>query len=120
MLTDYEQRLVDYWVNWKTGMPPFKGKELEEEKHTKTGLTKYERELVNYWTNWKTGMPPFDKNPEDYDEEKKKVKHTKKTKKEKPSSREIMEEIQFELGLTEEELDDLLIPEEECDDLDEY
>ena len=28
-----------------------------------------------------------------------------------------MEEIQFELGLDEEELDDLLIPEEEWDDL---
>lgn len=80
-------------------------------------LTKYERALVDYWKNWKPGMPPFGKNPEDYDEEKKKTKHTKK---EKMSSREIMEEIQFELGLTEEELDDLLIPEEEWDDLEEY
>ena len=43
-------------------------------------LTKYERELVDYWTNWKPGMPPFVKSPEDYDEEKKKVKHTKKEK----------------------------------------
>ena len=82
-------------------------------------LTKYERALVDYWKNWKPGMPPFNKNPEDYDEEEKKVKHTKKTKKEKPSSREIMEEIQFELGLDEDELDDLLIPEEEWDDLEE-
>ncbi len=30
-----------------------------------------------------------------------------------------MEEIQFELGLDEKELDDLLIPEEEWDDLEE-
>ena len=80
-------------------------------------LTDYEQRLVDYWANWKPGMPPFVKSPEDYDEEKKKVKHTKK---EKPSSREIMEEIQFELGLTEEELNDLLIPEEEWDDLEEY
>ena len=80
-------------------------------------LTKYERELVDYWKNWKPGMGPFAKKPEDYDEEKKKVKYTKKSKKEKPSSREMMEEIQFEFGLTEKELDDLLIPEEEWDDL---
>lgn len=79
-------------------------------------LTKYERELIDYWYNWKPGMGPFGKE----DTEKKKVKHTKKPKKEKMSSREIMEEIQFELGLAEEELDDLLIPEEEWEDLDEY
>ena len=76
-------------------------------------LTEYERKLVLYWKNWKPGMPPF----KGEDTEKKKVKYTKK---EKMSSRKIMEEIQFELGLTEEELDDLLIPEEEWDDLEEY
>ena len=62
-------------------------------------LTKYERELTEYWKNWKPGMPPFGKKPEDYDEGKKKVKNTKKSKREKPTSREIMEEIQFELGI---------------------
>ena len=85
-------------------------------------LTKYERELVDYWKNWKPGMKPF--KPKHPEEEKIKLKafqfltlkHIKKLK-EKKSSREIMEEIQFELGLDEEELDDLLIPEEEWDDL---
>lgn len=117
MLTKYERELVDYWANWKSGMPPFKGKDTEEkkEKNTKIGLTKYERELINYWANWKPGMGPFKVE----DTEEKKQKHTKKSKKEKPSSREIMEKIQFELGLTEEELDDLLIPEEEWDDFEE-
>lgn len=78
-------------------------------------LTKYERELVDYWKNWKSGMGPY----KGKDTEEEKVKHTKKLKKAKKSSREIMEEIQFELGLDEEELDDLLIPEEEWDDLEE-
>ena len=79
-------------------------------------LTKYEKELINYWKNWKPGMKPF--NGKDTEEEKKE-KHTKKLKKAKKSSSEIMEEIQFELGLDEEELDELLIPEEEWDDLEE-
>lgn len=75
-------------------------------------LTEYERKLVDYYKNWKPGMKPFKaKHPEE-----EKVKQTKKLKK---SSSEIMEEIQFELGLTEEELDDLLISEEEWDDLEE-
>ena len=76
-------------------------------------LTKYEEELINYWKNWKPGMGPYNGK----DTEEKEVKHTKKLKKAKKSSREIMEEIQFELGLNEEELDDLLIPEEEWDNL---
>ena len=28
MLTRYEQKLIDYWANWKSGMGPF-GKEKE-------------------------------------------------------------------------------------------
>ncbi|MGN1326695.1 MAG: hypothetical protein ACI4VQ_01220 [Clostridia bacterium] len=78
-------------------------------------LTKYERELVDYYKNWKPGMKPFKAKHN----EEEKVKHTKKSKKEKKSPREFMEEMQFELGLSEEELDDLLIPEEEWDDLEE-
>lgn len=34
------------------------------------------------------------------------------------SKAEVLEDLTFELGLDEEELDDLLIPEEEWDDLD--
>ncbi len=79
-------------------------------------LTQYEKDLTEYWKNWKPGMPCFGKTKEDYEEEE---KQTKKKQKVKKSSREIMEDIQFELGLDEEELDDLLIPEEEWDDLDE-
>lgn len=76
-------------------------------------LTKYERELIDYWKNWKPSMKPFKpKHPEE-----EKVKHSKKSKTEKKSPREFMEEIQFELGLDEKELDDLLIPEEEWNDL---
>jgi len=75
-------------------------------------LSKYERELVDYWANWKPGMGPFNGKDTDDEEE-------EKSKKEKKSSREVTEEIRFELGLTDEELDDLLIPEEEWDDLDE-
>ena len=75
-------------------------------------LTRKERELVNYWKNWKPGMGVY----KGIDTKEEKVKHTKKLKKEKKSSREIMEEIQFELGLDEKELDDLLIPEEEWND----
>lgn len=78
-------------------------------------LTKYERELVDYYKNWKPGMKTFKaKHPEE-----EKVKHTKKSKTERKSPREFMEEVQFEFGLDEEDLDDLLIPEEEWDDLEE-
>lgn len=78
-------------------------------------LTEYERELVDYYYNRAMGKKTRRKKIL----EEKIVKHTKNIKKEKTSSREIMEEIQFEYGLDEKELDDLLIPEEEWDDLEE-
>lgn len=80
-------------------------------------LTNYDKRLTEYWKNWKLGMGPYKGNKSKEEPKKQEVKHTKKLKKEKKSPREFMEEIQFEYGLDEKELDDLLIPEEEWDDL---